>query len=99
MLCRCSKERIDGWAEPMLAGTAGKTDVPAVDNQVIIRRCDIDMSVAGTGRRSDYNDVGRRHAECSHVTTQKTPPLRNKIRDRSRTEERCSCPRRSSQLR
>ena len=153
MLCRCSKERIHGWAEPVLTRTAGKTDVPAVDNQVIIRRCDIHMSVAGhhaifgrdhcqpgcaientgefagavgrrmddhedcgrdvlrefvqertdradaTGRRSDYNDVGRRHAECSHVTTQKTQPLRNKIRDRFRTEERCICPRRSSQLR
>ena len=27
MLCRCSKERIHGRAEPMLARTVGKTDV------------------------------------------------------------------------
>ena len=42
VLCRCSKERIDGWTEPMLARSVCKTDVPAVDNQVIIRWCDID---------------------------------------------------------
>ena len=154
VLGRCSKERIDGWAETVLARAVGKTDVAAVDNQVIIRWCDIDTvhrvvtmpssgvttvnwvarlrtlrQPAGTvrrrvdhdedcgrdvlrefvqkrtdradsaGRRSDDDDVSRRHVECSHVTTQDTTTAKQKIRDRFRTEERCSCPRRSSQLR
>ena len=59
----------------MLPRTAGETDVLAVDNQVIIRRCEIDSVASQHDTATD--DVSRRHVGCKDVTLKQFPPEQN----------------------